>query len=174
MGSGGRVHSATDLTASLLRQLCLPFHIAPRRLIQLYERSDHKTNMRLELDDMLEALRETSRDIDQPVIVVIDGLDECNMLEQKDFIKVLTGLKETSWKSLVTSRFDHDIVTKACEGCTHFSITDDNVANDIRIFVESVLRGNEPVDNMLSDQTFRSEVIETLTSRAQGMYVIAS
>ena len=169
MSSGGRLHSATDVTASLLRQLCLPFHIVPKRLKQLYEQSDREANTPLELDDMLEALRETSRYIDQPIMIVMDGLDECNMREQKDFIKVITSLKETSWKSLVTSRFDQDILSKACDGCSQFSIKDDNVESDIRNFVDAALRCNEPVDNMLSDRDFRSEVIETLTSRAHGM-----
>lgn len=169
MGSGGRLHSATDVIASLLRQLCLSFRIVPRRLKQLRERSDRGSSAQLELDDMLEALRETSRDIDQPIVIVVDGLDDCNMREQKDFIKILVGLKETSWKSLVTSRFEQDLLSKACQGCSQFSIKDDNVENDIRNFVESALRGNEPVDNMLSDEAFRLEVIETLTSRAHGM-----
>ncbi|KAF6228937.1 hypothetical protein HO133_007049 [Letharia lupina] len=118
---------------------------------------------------MLEALRETSREIDQPIMIVTDGLDECNMNERKDFIKVLTGLKKTSWKSLVTSRFDQDVLSQACDGCFQFSIKDENVEDDIRNFVDSALRGNEPVDNMLSDRAFRLEVIETLTSRAHGI-----
>ena len=165
MGSGGRLHSATDVVASLLRQLCLSFHMVTRRLKQLYKRSDHETNVWLELNDMLKALRETSQDINQPIVIVIDGLDG----EQKDFIKILTCLKETSWKILVTSRFEQDIVSKACKGCLQFSIKDDdNVRNDIRNFVDSALRGNEPVENLLSDGEFRSEVIKTLIHHAHS------
>ena len=118
---------------------------------------------------MLEALRETSREIDQPIIIVTDGLDECNMNERKDFIRVLTGLKKTSWSSWVTSRFDRDVLSQACDGCFQFSIKDENVEDDIRNFVDSALRGNESVDNMLSGRAFGLEVIETLTSRARGM-----
>ena len=141
----------------------------PRRLRRLYEQSDREPNTRLELDDLLEALRETSQDIDQPIVIVMDGLEECNVREQKDFVKVLTGLKETSWKSLVTSRFEQEISSKACKGCLQFSINDDDVKNDIRNFVDCALRGNEPVDNMLSDPALRLQVIETLTYRAHGM-----
>lgn len=137
--------------------------------LKISDESRVKSNTLLELDDMLEALRETSREIDQPIMIVTDGLDECNMNERKDFIKILTGLKKTSWKSLVTSRFDQDVLSQAYDGCSEFSIKDENVEDDIRVFVDSALRGNEPVDNMLSDRAFRSEVIETLTSRAHGM-----
>ena len=166
MGSGGRLHLATDVVASLLGQLYLSLHMAPR---QLYRWSDHERNVRLELDDMLKVLRETSQDINQPILIVIDGWDECDMREQKDFEKVLACLKETSWKILVTSRFGKDIMSKACKDCSQFSIKDDNIRNDVRNFVDSALRGNEPADNMLSDGEPRSEVKETLTYHSHGM-----
>ena len=169
MSSGGRLHSATDVVASLLKQLCLSYHIVPRCLEQLYERSNRKPYIQLKLDDMLEAMRETSREICHPVLIVMDGLDECNMRKPKDFRKVFTSLKATSWKVLVTSRSEEDILSKASKDCLQFSITEDSVENDIRSFVRSALRWNEPVDNMLSDQAFRLEVIETLTHRAHGM-----
>ena len=142
----------------------------PRRLEQLYERSHQELKVQLELDVMLEALRETSRDIKQPIVIVIDGLDECNVCEQKDFTRILTSLKETSWKCLVTSRFEQDILSKACKDCSQFSIKEDNVENDIRNFVDSALRWNEPVDSMLSDQTLGLQVIKTLTLRAHGKF----
>lgn len=88
---------------------------------------------------MLEAMRETSRDIDQPMAIVLDGLDECNMRQQKDFMKVFTGLKETSWKFLITSRFDQDIFLKVCRDCSQYSIAEDDLENDIRNFVDSAL-----------------------------------
>lgn len=169
MGSGGRPYSATNVVASLLRQLCLSYHIVPRRLEQLYEQSDHKSHLQLELDDILDAMREASRDVRQPVVIVLDGLDECNLREPKDFAKVFTNLEGTAWKFFVTSRSTQDILSKAKERCSQFLITEDSVENDIRNFVDSALRWNEPVDNMLSDRAFRLHVIETLTHRAHGM-----
>ena len=169
MSSGGGLRSATDVVASLLRQLCLSYHIVPRCLEQLHERSNHTSHIQLELGDLLEAMREISREIRHPVLIVMDGLDECNMREPKDFRRLFTGLKETSWKVLATSRSEKDIVSKASKDCLQFSITEDSVENDIRNVVDSALRWNEAVDDMLSDQTFRLEVIETLTHRAHGM-----
>lgn len=138
-------------------------------LEQLYERSDREPHIRLKMDDMLKAVRETSQEIRHPVPIVLDCLDECSMREPKDFRKVFTGLEETSWKVFVTSRSRRDILSKTSKGCLQFSITEDSVENDIRNFVDSALRWNEPVDNMLSDQTFRLEVIETLTHCSHGM-----
>ena len=88
---------------------------------------------------MLEAMRETSRDIDQPMAIVLDGLDECNMRQQKDFMKVFTCLKEKFWKFLVTSRFDQDIFSKVCRGCYQYSIAEDDLDDNIRNFVDSAL-----------------------------------
>ena len=169
MSSGGAPYSATDVTASLLRQLCVQFRIVPQRMQQLYECTDPAGTIRLDLDDVLEAVRQAAQEIDQPIMIIIDGLDECNMSEQRGFIKLFAGLKETFWKSLITSRFDQDILAKACGGCLRFSIKDENVENDIRHFVDSALRGTEPINTMFRDRVFRSEVIETLTSRAHGM-----
>lgn len=169
MGGGGRPYSATDVVASLLRQLCLSYNIVPRRLERLYERSDRKSSIQLELDDLLEAMRETSRDIREPVIIVMDGFDECNVREPKDFVKVFIGLEQTSWKFLITSRSGQDLLPRSNKCCSQLSITDDTVENDIGNFVDSALRWNEPVDNLLSDRAFRLEVIETLTHRAHGM-----
>ena len=79
------------------------------------------------------------------------------MHEQKAFIRVLTSLKQTSWKSSMTSRPDQDFLSKAPEGCSQFSINDDYVENDILYFVNSTVRWNEPVDNMLKYRAFRSD-----------------
>jgi hypothetical protein len=168
MRSGGKLHSATDVATSLLRQLCLQFHIVPERLKQLYEQSGSEANAPLELEDIVEALIEASRSIYQPVMIVLDALDECNMREQKEFVRVLASLKETSWKYLVTSRLDQDILSRAYDDCYQFSIKDDDVENDIRNFVDSAIRGNEPVGTISRDRHLRLEVIETLTSRAHG------
>ena len=42
------------------------------------------------------------------------------------------------------------------------------VAADIRSFVANALQNDEPVSRMLGETAFRSEVIDTLTTRAHG------
>ncbi len=42
------------------------------------------------------------------------------------------------------------------------------VAGDIRSFVASTLENDESVNRMLGDAALRSEVIDTLTTRAHG------
>lgn len=168
--SSGRSHSASDVTTSLLRQLCLPLHIIPERLEYIYERSNGDSDRHLQLDDLIEALKETSRDIHQPTMIVLDALDEVNMRDQTDFAKVISSLKATSWKFLITSRSAQDILPQVCDGCSYLNIADEDVATDIRYFVDSALKENGAVDAILSrDPDFRSEVIETLTTRSNGL-----
>ncbi len=168
--SSGRLHSASAVTTSLLRQLCLPFHLIPQRLQHIYERSNGESDRRMRLDDLIEALKEASRDIRQPIMIVLDALDVVNMRDPMEFTKVISSLKGTSWKFFITSRSAQDILPNVCDGCSYLSIADEKVAMDIRYFVDSALKDNEAVDSILSRHPdFRSEVIDTLTTHSNGM-----
>ena len=117
---------------------------------------------------MLEALKETSRYIQQPITIIVDGLDEINMIERKHFVKLLTNLKQTPWNGLFTSRFDHDLIDGALKGCLRFNVENHHLVHDIRNFLDGVLRRNKALHTMLRDKALRRDVLETLTSRAQG------
>ena len=168
--SSGKLHSASDVVTSLLRQLCLPLHIVPNRLQQIFEQTNGERSYKPKLEDLLETLMEVSRSIHQPVTIVVDGLDEINIRKQSDFVQVFDKLKFTSWKCLVTSRNTRCGWPEAQNRYSQCIIEDDANEQDISNFVKSVLRENEPVDRILdSDPDFRSMLIETLTSRAHGM-----
>lgn len=172
--SSGNLHSASDVVTSLLKQLCLLFNIVPDRLKQIFEQKKGEPDYRLELGDLLTALRETSCSIHQPITIVVDGLDESNIREQDNFVQVFDSLKDTSWKCLVTSRDNckdtRTPLPRAHDRFSEFTIGDHENERDIYNFVDGALKENEPIDKMLdSDPEFRSELIETLTSRAHGM-----
>ena len=169
MGSD-KLYSASEIVTNLLRQLCLQFGIVPDRLRQMFERINDEPSYRLELDDLLEALRDSSRSIRQQVTLIIDGLDEINIRNPSDFVKVFNSIKDMSWKCLVTSRDTRGFFSEAYNRFSEFIIGDDANEKDIHNFVKSVLEENEPIDRMLDgDPKFRSELINTLTLRAHGM-----
>lgn len=168
--SNAKLDSASDIVTNLLRQLCLPYHIVPSRLQQIFEKTNGEPGYRLELEDLLAALREASHSIHQPATIVIDGLDETNVREQHDFVNVLDSLKDRSWKCLVMSRDAQYVLPKTYSSFSEFVIQDNANEQDINNFVKSVLERNEPIHRLLSgDEELRSELIETLTSRAHGM-----
>ena len=168
-------HSASDVVTSLLKQLCLPLHIVPARLQQIFEQTNsEQTNSehgyKLELEDSLEALREAFRSIHQPITIIIDGFDETNIREQSDFVPVFNSLKSTSSKCLVTSRGTQKGLPKAYNSFSEFVIEDGANEEDIYNFVKCILEENEPVDRMLnSDEKLRRELLDTLTLRSHGM-----
>ena len=169
MGSA-KSHSASDVVTSLLKQLCLPLHIVPARLQQIFEQTDVEHGYRLELKDSLEALREVFHSIHQPVTIIIDGLDETNIRERSDFVQVFKSLKGTPQNCLITSRGTQYVLPKAYDSFSEFVIEDDANGKDIYNFVKCVLEENEPVDRMLKgDEKLRLEVLKTLTSRSHGM-----
>ena len=168
--SSATLYSASDVVTSLLKQLCLPRHIVPHRLQQIFEQTNSEHGYKLALEDSLEALRETFHSIHQPVTIIIDGFDETNIREQNDFVQVFNSLKGTSWKCLVTSRNTQCILPKAHHSFSEFVIEDDANEEDIKNFVAFVLKENKPVDRMLNgDPDFRLEFLNTLTSQARGM-----
>ena len=169
MGSGGP-HSASAVTKSLLRQLCLPNQRVSPRLVDVYENSQSDSDRRLELADLFEALKEVSWNIRSSVLIIIDALDEPNMIDQDNFARILDSLQNPSWKTLITSRSDQHILPIVHERCLCFHITDSNVENDIRYFVDNAIRTDAATDRILSRHpATRSEVIDTLTTRSKGM-----
>ena len=116
--SRGRLHSASNLVASLLKPLCLPFHFVPSRSKQFHEQSEDQRHLLMELDDMLEALKETLRYIHQSIRIVVNGVDEVNMNKRKHFVKALASLTESSCNWLFTSLPEQDSIRGALEGCS--------------------------------------------------------
>ena len=167
MGSG-RLYSASDVLMSFLGQLCQSSHnIMPDRLRQIYQQSNSGLP---KLEELLEALKQVSQNIDQPITFVMDGLDKANIHDENDFTKVFNSLKDISGKWLITSRIDQNMLPDACHGCSQYVIREDNAAEDIRNFVKSTIQENEATDKLLSSAPeFRSKVIDTLTSQARGM-----
>ena len=168
----GELYSASDVITSLLNQLCRPFHIVPNRLRQIYEESSGEPSHKLDLKDLLVALKEACQMIEQPIIIVIDGLDKTNIREENEFIKVFSNLKDTSGKWLVTSRPDQDIISKACDDYSQYVIREDSAIQDIRNLVESIIEDNGAFAELLSyEPSSKLKVIDSVSSRAHGRLV---
>ena len=116
------------------------FRIVPKRLQGFNDRSKDEAELRLKLEDMLEALKEASREISKPITIVLDGLDYFDYIkrkQRKDFLKVLKCIRLTLWKCLVTSRVGRSFFSNACDSSTHPSIKEEDVAADVRTSVDN-------------------------------------
>ena len=165
-----RLHPVSDVVASLLEQLCLPFRTVPDKLWQVYEESKDQDSSKPHIDDMIEALEQSSRGINQSIVFVWDGVDEIDVSGRIGFGKFLASLKDLPWKTFITSRQNQHPPFPLLSGCSQFSIQDDDVKPDIRNIVDSAISGSKTVGRMLSDDAeLRKEVIDTLTSRSHGL-----
>ena len=117
---------------------------------------------------MAQLLQEISKRFDE-VTIILDGLDECGStggVSRKGLIEALSNLSQTSSGSLrlaVVSRKEFDIE----EGLSHFpQISISAKSDDLRLYVAAKIHAIRVKDNNL-----RSEIIETLAEKADGMYV---
>ncbi|KAG8530531.1 uncharacterized protein KY384_005034 [Bacidia gigantensis] len=162
-------YSASDITASLLKQLCLLGEFLPRCLNEAYSQSGGCPTQLPELGILLRALEETSQELRGPIVIVIDGLD--NLPDGKEATDFFRALKYTSWKIILTSRPDQVILEKVCSGCYRKRIQDEDLAGDIRKFVDGSISKNQAFNRMLDDSSnLRQEIIETVTSKSQGLF----
>ena len=115
------------------------------------------------------------------VYVVIDALDECPERERHHVIRFITEVLKgpRCVKIFVTSRRESDIVRAFEESSTPtIQIKTENVTADIESFVQSEVKklrnGYHGKKLYLADDTLESRIIQTLTEKADGMYVVAA
>ena len=168
--SSAKAYSASEVITSILKQLCLSLQIVPTRLQQILERAKGVASYKSAFEESLEGLREISKSVGRPIIIMIDGFDKTNIRGLRDFAQVFSSLENTSFKCLVTSRSTRFVLPDAHNSFSEFVIEDDANEQDISNFIKCTLSDNPPIDRMLKgDPGFRDELIKTLISRAHGM-----
>ncbi|KAM0238863.1 hypothetical protein ACHAP5_008552 [Fusarium lateritium] len=112
--------------------------------------------------------------------IVMDALDECNPDTREILLETLEDLlKESSCllKVFVTSRTDRDITYKL-SNYPNVCLSSDRNTPDIDLFIRSETARLIEKGHLLRDSNRKDElrdlIINTLTSRAQGMFRLAS
>ncbi len=169
---------------SILRQLSYvnldkPVHPA---IIQEYqnrkkEESDDCDPSKLTCEECVELILSIS--VEDPVILVLDALDECEPSRRHDLMNALEKLIHESaslFKVFVSSRDDTDITLRLRSSPNIYIKSDDN-NEDIESFITSEIA--KSIDDrkllygVVSEQ-LRQQMIQTLREGAQGMYVLGS
>ena len=154
---------AVNMLFSILAQLSLAG--VPSEARQLYEVCCQGTRDAT-VTQLTEALLSVARQMN-PIYIVIDALDECS--DRKTLFEVLkTFCKTKHMNLLVTSRREHDIGS-ALTGLIEYviPIEDERVNVDINLHVQRCVR--DDLDLCKWDDNLKSTMIQTLTSKAQGM-----
>ncbi|KAL8792738.1 MAG: hypothetical protein Q9195_004625 [Heterodermia aff. obscurata] len=170
-----------EILGAILRQLCsskpdMPIKgpVAKEYKTRRQKADDDCSRVRkLSVEDCTRLITELTKD--NPATIIIDALDECDedtRHELLEALEMLVGESTELVRVLVSSRDDVDI-TLRLDSCKNVSISADCNARDIERFVVS------EVDRLISkkllldghiNKRLRDKLINTLTSRAQGMF----
>ena len=108
------------------------------------------------------------------VVLVIDGLDECQSVDQRAVISIskeLLRLQSPVVKLFITSRDDADL-TRHLDGYPRVRISEGAVGSDIKAFVQHEVRSRLSSGDMPpTDAVLEKEIIATLTEKSQGSFL---
>ena len=170
-----------ELMRTILEQLSASNADTPIRdpVVKAYKTKLNESKGRppekLMLDETVEIILELLET--NPAIIVIDALDECDALRRQDLLLALREIIQKSAslvKFFVSSRDDHDIVHRLAKIPNLYISAEDN-SQDIERFIKDAVDKAIEWERILCGEVstkLRSHIIETLTSRAQGMCVI--
>lgn len=155
---------------AMLKQLCWKSEDIPQHLLASFEASRSPTV--LGNHERFVATVQRYRDL----FVIVDALDECpkdNRVEMIEFLSLISQ-GQTSTKVFVTSRREIDIVRAFDNsGTTPIQIEAKSTAKDIQKYVEdeveALRKGRNGRKLHLPSDSMAAEVVETLTSKANGM-----
>ena len=108
------------------------------------------------------------------IYVIIDGVDECEKNVQNDIlyaIEDMIELNQCTVKVWISSREDTDIMN-GLRKYPSIHIAETKVTGDIENYVQTAVKSKlQSGELFIRDQTLEEEIISTLTTKSQGMYV---
>lgn len=162
-----------SLIHSLTKQLLAQCIGIPLPLKELFDKS-HSGTKEPNLEDLIGALKIMMTLFDH-VYIVLDALDECNQLEEQDyllkFLQAVVNWKETRIHLLVTSRQILQIQEAILPLITHYIDLQGwsgRVATDIKLYIDNMLKGVNFQHWSVEDKDM---VATRLQQNANGMYV---
>ena len=164
--SGGNREMA--IIRSLLCQLCR----ANQSLIPAVNKEHDSRHSRSLLFNTWNKLLETFICGSEPVYIILDGLDECDVIERKQLLKTILGLWEncSNLRVLIASRKEADI-RQTLEGKCEILTIEERNHSDIRRFVTSEIndlwRGIRHVAEPTAGEFFKTVAIN-IVNQSEG------
>jgi hypothetical protein len=161
-----------QIAEALLKQLCRQREAVPSELLD-FKREARRPSLADMEQFFIKLPLQMSFD---EVYIVIDALDECPKDQRPNIIGLLSMVMSSipCAKVFVTSRREGDIERAFAEsGTATIQIQADNIAADVRSFVESEVKklrkGDRGKQLFLSSDVLEAKVILALTDHAGGM-----
>ncbi len=163
--------NSTILIGTILKQLCLQQNKLPTLLEALHDRLEKERSKIPSWNELADLILPTVSKFKQTFIVV-DGLDECE--ESEKLSRLLLDLVESTairLKIYVSSRSESR-QTRLFRNFPSIVITS-GTTDDLILFVKSEIEDQIKNDKLLlSDARLKYEIVASLVSKADGMYVL--
>jgi hypothetical protein len=146
----GRVQTASQICASLLKQLCQCIGYIPS-LLQNASVTWKKAGLKLSQEELLrcfEKLHFRHSGL-SPVWVLLDAWDEMNMRRPEEFEELLRRLQALEWRILIMSRSSPS-VTYGSTGVSQYWIRPEHSRKDIEAFVNSQIERSPAAQGLLN------------------------
>ncbi|KAI9878652.1 MAG: hypothetical protein M1830_000323 [Pleopsidium flavum] len=160
--------TASDLVATLVKQLAVR---GPEQLQQVFNLHKHVENGQIPSLRQLETLLLSLCGNFARTFVIVDALDECTVLEERErFLSVLQSLEKASIKTLITSRPNLGDIKAQLRHAPQVEIIAKE--SDIRTYVKEKTESNRVFMKRLTP-ILEAQIIDAITDRARGMFLMA-
>ncbi|KAI9807287.1 MAG: hypothetical protein M1833_000030 [Piccolia ochrophora] len=140
----------------------------PPSIVQLSQQFKKQPGS-LQLADLESALARLFQEFHKS-FVIIDALDECEGVNnRKDFLQFLRSLEGTSVRVFVTSRPYLDDIKKTLSSSPHLKIEARD--SDIEKYIINRIAKEEAIEDLI-DESLKEEMIHTIVTGAQGMFLL--
>lgn len=163
--SDGSTLSATKIYLVLISSLTIKLPGLRKTFYEWYQERQAAANIEPSMDSrqLGDFLRDVLEDLDRPLFIVIDGLDECERRTRYNICGFLTAVCKRSprVKTFVSSRIEEEVLEMLSDITTIRLPTD---AKRDHIIVEHLVKNNLPS----LEREVETLVIERMSSLAQG------
>ncbi|TFK71519.1 hypothetical protein BDN72DRAFT_958065 [Pluteus cervinus] len=165
------VQTPTNIVSTLLRQLLSTHSSLPDSAVGLYEQLNLDQGPQLKV--LVTTLISMCTDPGFRTYIVLDALDECKPSHQPELIQILEQLLTAQVQLFATSRPVSEDFSSLFDSasCTKYFIR--ATTSDISDFLKQKLKSKKALGSFV-DEKFKEEVIKTIRSKSEGIFLIAA
>lgn len=161
------LQTPNQFLATILRQLSTQTKTSARLLADLYDKC-RTDRSQVAVADLLQVCKDIRR-LFASCLIVIDALDESdNKRHRKCILDILEALELAQFKLVITSRPHPQDIERRFRKAAQIRVT--ACEADIMSFCISKIDDNEDIRDLIDDK-LRDDILSTMSTNAQGMYV---
>ncbi|TFK60555.1 hypothetical protein BDN72DRAFT_779273 [Pluteus cervinus] len=160
----------TNIISTLLKQLLLTYSCLPGFAITLYQQltlDQGLPNLGLLVTTLINLCKDTS----YRTFLVIDAFDEVKSSYQAELVEIIKQLVTSKVQVFITSRPSSEDLGHLFNEPHTSKYFIRATTDDISWFLKQKLEAKKSLESIL-DEKFKTEVIQTIRSKSQGVYVL--